>query len=69
VKHGVKQTPFSAFDQPGAIIAKFHGLLFDGGDCTSCIFHQTGIAAFAMGKAKTMTHFMDGNLRQQVFLV
>jgi hypothetical protein len=64
VKHGVKQTRFSAFDQPGTIVAKFHRLLFDGGEFTSCIFHQARIAAFAMGNAKTMTHFMDGNLRQ-----
>jgi len=50
--------------QPGTILAKLHGLLFDGSNCATCIFHQTGIGAFAMWKAKAMTHFMDGNLRQ-----
>jgi len=27
-----KIKPLSVFDQPGTIAAKFHGLLFDGGD-------------------------------------
>jgi hypothetical protein len=62
VKHGVKQTPFTAFEQPRTIIAKFHRLLLDGSNCTPGIFHQARIAAFAMGKPKTIPHFMDGNL-------
>jgi hypothetical protein len=39
VQHGVKQTPFSAFEQLGTIVAKFQGLLFDVGNITPYIFH------------------------------
>jgi hypothetical protein len=46
-----------------------HGLFFDGGNFTVCILHQARITAFAMGEAKAMAHFMNGNLGQQVFLV
>ena len=49
-------------EQLRAASVKYHRLLFDGCDFTSCILHQTGIAAFAMGNSKTMTQFMNGNL-------
>ena len=37
-------------EQPETILAKLHGLLFDGSNFTTCIFHQTGITASSKTK-------------------